>query len=428
MNNRQLLRVFIIVLAALALGSVTAAQEGPATVGPLSPVSPPWWNLMQNSSYESGSTNPDSWSTYSALPGALFTWDPAVAVDGTKSVRIVQSSPNDACWLQAVAVDPNTEYVLSGWIKTQGVAHTSQSVDAGANLSVPGTSARTPALVGTHEWRYVSVVFNSGPMPTPLVICARLGYPDGATTGTAWFDNVQLAPVKRLYLTSSQDGKVGGVSFTRSDVLVHNPALNTWAMYFDGSDVGITRNVDCIEVLWTGAIIMSLQAAQDVPGLGLVKPQDLIFFAPTSTGADTAGTFYWTLIGSGVGLDTAAENIDACAGVAYYVISTAGQNDIFPDGRDEDLFAYGNGGDYWSLRLDGSTVPNLEREDVWGHSWGLNNTSDIYLSTRDTYAPGNGAHFTNKQIFVVHEPWPELFWDGPAHGFRFVIDGFSIER
>ena len=171
---------------------------------------------------------------------------------------------------------------------------------------------------------------------------------------------------------------------------------------------------------------MSLQSAQNVPGVGLVKPQDLISFEPTSTGADTAGTFYWTLLGSNVGLDTAAENIDACAGASYYVISTAGQNDIYFDGRDEDLFAYGNGGNYWSLRLDGSTVPNLEREDVWGHSWGLSNTSDIYLSTRDTYSPGNGAHFTNKQIFVVHEPWPELFWDGPAHGFRFVIDGFSI--
>ncbi len=85
MNHRQLLRVLIIALAALALASVAAAQDGPATVGPLSPVSPPWWNVMQNSSYESGSTNPDSWSTYSALPGALFTWDPTVAVDGAKT-------------------------------------------------------------------------------------------------------------------------------------------------------------------------------------------------------------------------------------------------------------------------------------------------------------------------------------------------------
>lgn len=431
MNAKSILRVLIVVLAVLAITlPAAAAQDEPVPAGLTStnPISPAWWNLLQNPSFETGSTNPDGWATQSYLPGPLFTWDFAQSVEGGNSVKIVQTVANDARWLQEVTVDPNTDYVLSGWIKTIEVAHTGQTVDAGANLSVLGTNARTPALIGTNDWTYVSVVFNSGPTAGSLFVYARLGYFSGTTTGTAWFDNVQLAPVKRLYLSSSQNGHVGDLNFTKNDVLVHNPALNSWAMYFDGSDVGITRNVDCIEVNWTGDIYMSLQDAQIVPGLGLVNPQDLIRFAPSSTGMDTTGSFYWTMRGDYVGLDTRSENIDACAGVAYQVISTAGNTDILPNGRDEDLFAYGNGGYYWDWRLQGHTVPNLTGEDVWGTSWGLANTSDIYLNTQDTYSPGNGSHFTNKQIFVVHSPWPELFWDGPSHGFKYPIDAFSIER
>lgn len=431
MNAKRIASVLIIVLAVLALSSWgAAAQEEPIPTSPqlTAPVSPAWWNMLQNSSFETGTTNPANWNKQSFQPGAIFEWVTNQSVDGGKSVKITLNAANDARWIQSVPVQPNTDYVLSGWIKTLNVAHTGQSYDAGANLSVLEVHAPTPALFGTNDWTYVKVVFNSG-SNNSLFIYARLGYFSGTTTGTAWFDNIQLAPVKKLYVSSNKGGSVSGVKFAPADVLVHNPVLNTWAMYFDGSDVGITKNVDCIEVLWTGSIIMSLQYAQNVPGLGMVQPQDLIVFQPTSTGANTSGIFYWQMDGSSVGLNAASENIDACSYGGSNVISTTGATDIVvPGGKDEDLFRYGMSGLYWEYFLHGNTVPNLGPEDVWGHSWGLQNTSDKYLSTQNTYYPGNGAQFTNKQIFVVHTPWPELFWDGPSHGFNYVIDSFSIER
>lgn len=446
MNAKQVFRVLIIVLAALALMALVAVAQNLPTADPEATtlVSPPWWNIVENPSFETGWTNPDGWWMNNCCSRtAVYQWDSRESVDGGKSVMVSLDTPDMAGWLQLAEVQPYTDYVLSGWIKTENVAHTVESVDAGANLSINedhagNTEIRTPALLGTNDWTYVSVVFNTD-RHTLVTVSAEIGMYFGTATGTAWFDNIQLAPVRRLYVSSSQNGKVGGVVFTKNDILVHNPVTNTWAMYLDGSDVGISGNIDALDVIPEG-IVLSLHKPQNVSGLGQVVPQDLIVFHPRSTGPDTTGTFDWWLHGSDLGFEAGDEDIDAYSAREHLFRSPVIPGDGFfstsgdfatwnlQGGNDEDIFFCNvvNWNDHQcEYYLLGTDVPGLTGEDIWGAS--LIN-AEMYLSTQDTYYPGNGSHFTNRQIFVLHSPWPELFWDGPSHGFNYVIDGFSIER
>ena len=186
MNRKPLSVTFaIILLVCLALLSESAN----ATVGTL-PVS----NVLLNGDFENGDYLPTNWFPDSWASGAAFVWDNTQPHQGSKSVRISLATPNDARWIQSVTVQPNTEYRLSGWIKTENVAHSSGPVDAGANLSVYDTWDHTTGLIGTNGWTNVSMTLNTG-SSSQIIVAARLGYWSGTTTGTAWFDELRLEPV-----------------------------------------------------------------------------------------------------------------------------------------------------------------------------------------------------------------------------------------
>ena len=178
-------------------------------------------NLIQNGSFEDGTYSPtgspSGWQPSAFEQGATFTWDDTVARDGTKSVKIDLTTFNDAGWTQTVPVDPGTLYNLSGWIKTENVAHTNgdPGADIGANLSlclpIYGCFIHSPGLLGTNDWSYVTVEFNSL-SNTQVTVAARLGTYNGEAIGTAWFDQLYLerlgppntvAPMPSPILTAS---------------------------------------------------------------------------------------------------------------------------------------------------------------------------------------------------------------------------------
>jgi hypothetical protein len=147
--------------------------------------------------------------------GVSFAWDDTVSRRGRKSVRITADSANDASWLQKVPVEPHTRYVLSGWIRTDGVTHTGDLVDAGANLSLHGTWMRTDGVFGTQDWTYVSLAFETGP-EVEVTVAARLGFWAGSSAGTAWFDDLRL-------LAADEGALVNG-GFERGLFVVNGPA------------------------------------------------------------------------------------------------------------------------------------------------------------------------------------------------------------
>jgi hypothetical protein len=153
-------------------------------------------NLLINSSFETGTLDwPDSWSRNAWGSLEDLSWDDSRAHEGDQCAKISAAAPNDAFWSQNVSVEPNTNYLVSGWIKTKSVGHTQELVDTGACLCVYGTwDQRSAGLFGTNDWTYASFVFNSG-QNAEVTIAARLGYWAGTTTGTAWFDDIQLTPL-----------------------------------------------------------------------------------------------------------------------------------------------------------------------------------------------------------------------------------------
>jgi hypothetical protein len=178
---------------------------------------------------------------------------------------------------------------------------------------------------------------------------------DGSDVGVTSFriDAFSWVSATSLLLSFDTAGAIPGITGTVDDsdlvlftaTSVGTTTAGTFTLYFDGSDVGLTTNaedVDAVELLANGHILVSTTAAVSVPGFS-GEDKDLLEFTPTSLGAVTAGTFSLHFDGSDVGLATSAENIDAAAvdasGRIY--LSTVGNFSVpGVSGGDEDVFVF----------------------------------------------------------------------------------------
>lgn len=161
-------------------------------------------NPIVNGGFEEGEIDPVGWRRDAWMPsGSSLTSDGTQAHQGARSARISAPTANDARWLQTIAVEPDTSYLLSGWIKTAGVTDTLELVNAGANLCLYGTWERSAGVFGTTDWTFVTLVFQSGSR-TEVEIGARLGFWAGTATGTAWFDDLRVTPIPLQEIGSLQ--------------------------------------------------------------------------------------------------------------------------------------------------------------------------------------------------------------------------------
>lgn len=201
---------------------------------------------------------------------------------------------------------------------------------------------------------------------------------DGSSSCNYGEDTWQLG--EALWVSAAVDGLGGNAAIKAGDIVTRKTAANQWQIVFDASDVGIIKNVVAFERMPNGSILMSLAAAQNVPGLGKVMPHDIIQFLPIALGDTTAGTFQWFLDGSDVGLTTTGEKIDAITMFREIEnplrISTSGGGSAPKNSggtlnwSDEDIVnfvgtAYGaNSAGKWRMHLNGSDVRGLAAEDV----------------------------------------------------------------
>ncbi len=118
-------------------------------------------------------------------------------------------------------------------------------------------------------------------------------------------------------------GLVGGPDGTlvnRCDLVRFVPTstgwdtAGTWEFWFDGSDVGLAttgENIDAVDVMPDGSLLVSTQAAMTVPGFTNVAAQSILRFIPASLGAVTSGSWQWYLDSRDVALLATTENVDA---------------------------------------------------------------------------------------------------------------------
>lgn len=242
-------------------------------------------------------------------------------------------------------------------------------------------------------------------------------------------------------------GTVAGIPFQSQDILAHsdlNTGAQKWVMFFDGSDVGITKNIWNVAQGYvnTPGLYIGLSANQNLPGVGTVTPWDIIEFMPGKYGPSTVGTFAMYLDGSAWGLTTSGEKIDAFSSWAYalndacfgHPLSTTGGATVARNGvtmkfADEDVPCmeqhYVHLG--WKYFFDGSTVTGLAAEDVYATAF--RDRDLLYLTILGS---GNiaGHKVTQKDIFALNSPantWNSLVWRGPTHGWNYNIDAFEYK-
>ena len=142
-------------------------------------------------------------------------------------------------------------------------------------------------------------------------------YLDGSDVGLTRngedVDAVELLPDGRLLISTKGGVTVPGVAAEDEDVLAFSPSslgattAGLWALYFDGSDVGLadrsSEDVDGLAQDEAGQIYLSTVGKFSVSGVSGVD-EDVFVFTPSSTGPATSGIYDSALFfdGSALGL------------------------------------------------------------------------------------------------------------------------------
>ncbi len=212
------------------------------------------------------------------------------------------------------------------------------------------------------------------------------------------------------YMSFLSNTVVPGVGTVRDeDVVTYDPATDTWALYFDGSDVGIGgTDVNALHVLDDGDLVLSFNSSSySVPGLvggpagTTVEDSDLVIFSFTQSGPNTAGSFSFVFDGSDVGLTTNGEDIDGVyefpgGGLALSTLGSAGVAGV-SGVRDEDVLLFSatqygaTTAGTWSMHFDGSDVgfSTSSGEDLAAVTFDAG--GDMLFSTAGPWSAAGGA-------------------------------------
>lgn len=138
----------------------------------------------------------------------------------------------------------------------------------------------------------------------------------GLTTSNEDVDAIAVTSSGQLVISTVGTVSATGASGVDADLFVFTATSlgsvtsGSFAMYFDGSDVGLSasgsEDVDAATTLPSGNLLLSTLGNFSVPGLAGAD-EDVILFTPTSLGSTTSGTYSMYLDLSTLGIGTAAD-------------------------------------------------------------------------------------------------------------------------
>jgi putative membrane-bound dehydrogenase-like protein len=234
---------------ALKLAGAGAVKKGPAKLGP---------NLFPNPSFEEitdGKAN--AWFSTNHSGTADFSVDISNAHTGRHSVKIASSQGGDSSWGTNIEVKPDTDYRMSGWVKTDGVR--GNAMGALMNIHQLQKSALPQALKGNNDWTQITVDFNS------------LFGGWGQSTGMAWWDDVSLNEISYDMIDSPED------TVTEGNVAAGKTLFDTHL---------IAACIRCHQVGGQGGIV-----GPALDGIATRKDRDYIYKSLVDPGAELAETF-----------------------------------------------------------------------------------------------------------------------------------------
>jgi len=246
------------------------------------------------------------------------------------------------------------------------------------------------------------------------------------------------SPDAAIYVTTTAEGTVGGVSFSKGDIVAYD---GSWSMYFDASDVGIMNNLNDFAIMPDGSLLIAISGRTTLnttSGSFKLQLWDIARFVPSSTGNNTTGYFQMYFDGSDVGLTKAGEKIDALAiqPNGTLLISTYGTTSVqngssVIKAQDEDLLAFRpsstgeNTQGEWSLVLDGSTIAGLGKEDVTA-AWRDGNSGAYYLTMMTDFNIGGVAGTPNSILAIAPDGAVTHYLNAADAGLPGAITGLHI--
>lgn len=239
-----------------------------------------------------------------------------------------------------------------------------------------------------------------------------------------------------LWLSAQTHQAIGSLAFNDEDIFAYDQASGIYAMVFDGSDVGVTGDVDAFSRQADGSLLLSLDAAVNLPDVGLVDDSDVVRFLPVTLGMTTVGTFELFFDGSAYDLTDDGEDIDglALSPEGHLLLSTIGPATVAGlTAEDEDIIALDLATGSWTMYFDGSDVAlDGAGEDVNG-AWVNADASQVYLTTVGAFdvpgATGDGSDILLCQVASLGDMTGcaySLYWDGSTHGVTSVLDGVEV--
>jgi hypothetical protein len=206
--------------SALAAGSMVVALAGLCLclLSPAAPAlddaAPPSPNLVVNPSFEQADESrplPAAW--YGPLQ--VYRRDQEVTRTGGASLEYVNDDPGRYCLaVQKVPLRPGRKYQFGAWVKTRGIT----GEDSGATICMEwkdkdgkwlGGSYPSGAK-GTRDWTHVAGVTR---VPQEAASFTIACYVRKGMTGTAWFDDVEVArvvdpPMRTVLLSPVYRGRI----------------------------------------------------------------------------------------------------------------------------------------------------------------------------------------------------------------------------
>lgn len=358
---------------------------------------------------------------------------PATAQGGGQPVVIIP--PDDATLIikkVVVGTPPAADWVFTGSFSFTLPA-------AGGEITFfpsPGTYTITETAVAGFT---ASVSCTSGETGTKSV---TLTLSEGEVV-TCTFTNTGSGPsTDSLYVSPAAAANIGGVAATPQDILFRNGPGNSWSMYFDGSDVGITKPIAAFAYDSEGNILLAFKANQPIAGLGTVTTWDVVKFMPTSLGATTTGSFAWYIDGSDVGLATSGEKIDALdiledGRVLVSIVGTLAapkQGGGTLKAQDEDVVAFvptalgATTTGTWAPYFDGTPMSGMGVEDMAGVDVD-EATGNLYVSIVGAFKIA-GVSGNGKDVLKLAPSGGSYdvtaYWRGGQNGLTTTINGMQV--
>jgi hypothetical protein len=137
-----------------------------------------------------------------SVPQAKVSLDPNAFHSGHRSLRINFSGYGEPYFLniwQVVTVEPNTNYRLQFFVKTEDLASAGPPVFQIFDPQDPKTilAVQSTGVTGSNDWQEVALDFKTGATTQGVAVRTnRVACPAGCTIfGTIWYDDFNLQPV-----------------------------------------------------------------------------------------------------------------------------------------------------------------------------------------------------------------------------------------